>query len=61
MSFVGTWNGYLTECRDIIHLLKTELRISGFQHFHWLAGYRLSVHITAVPNMGNERVNNKAS
>ena len=26
-------------------LLKAELRISNFQHFHWLAGHRLSVHI----------------
>ena len=24
-------------------LLKTELRISDFQHFHWLAGHKLSV------------------
>ena len=42
-------------------LLKTELRISDFQHFHWLAGYRLSVHIPAVPNMVKEHVSNKAS
>ena len=26
-------------------LLKTELRISDFQHFHWLVGQRVSVHI----------------
>ena len=32
-------------------LLKPELRISEFQHFHWLTGHRLSVHIPAVPNM----------
>ena len=44
-----------------MHLLKTELRISDFQHFHWLAGHRLSVHIPAVPNMVKERVSNKVS
>ena len=40
------------------HLLKTEPRISDFQHFHWfagpelvMAGHRLSIHIPAVPNM----------
>ena len=38
------------------YLLKTELRISDFQHFHWLAGHRLSAHIPALPNMANERV-----
>ena len=37
-----------------IYLLKTELRISHFQHFHWLAGHRLSAHIPALPNMVNE-------
>ena len=42
-------------------LLKTELRISDFQHFHWLAGHRLSVHIPAVPNMVKERVSNKVN
>ena len=26
-------------------LLKAELRISDFQHFHWLVGQRVSVHI----------------
>ena len=41
---------------DVAHLLKTELRISHFQHFHWLAGHRLSAHIPALPNMVNERV-----
>ena len=30
-------------------LLKTELRILDFQHFHWLAGHRLSAHIPALP------------
>ena len=35
---------------DELILLKTELRTSDFQHFHWLAGHRLSVHIPAVPN-----------
>ena len=36
-----------------LYLLKTELRISHFQHFHWLAGHRLSAHIPALPNMVN--------
>ena len=44
-----------------IPLWKTELRISDFQHFHWLAGHRLSVHIPAVPNMVKEHVSNKAN
>ena len=44
-----------------LHLLKTELRISDFQHFHWLVGHRLPVHLPAVPNMVKERVSNKAS
>ena len=39
-----------------IYILKTKLRISDFQHFHWLAGHRLSAHIPALPNMDNERV-----
>ena len=29
-----------------IFILKTELRISDFQHFHWLAGHRLSALTT---------------
>ena len=33
-------------------LLKTELQISDFQHFHWFTGHRLSVQIPAVPNNG---------
>ena len=37
-------------------LLKTELRISHFQHFHWLSGYSLSAHIPVLPNMVNENV-----
>ena len=37
-------------------LLKTELRTSDFQHFHWLAGHRLSAHIPAIPDMVNERI-----
>ena len=37
-------------------LLKTELRILDFQHFHWLAGHRLSAHIPALPNMVNESI-----
>ena len=41
--------------------LKAELRILEFNHFRWLAGHRLSVHIPAVPNMVKERVSNKAS
>ena len=40
-----------------IYLLKTELRILDFQHFHWLAGHRLSAHIPALPNMVNESIN----
>ena len=39
-----------------IFLLKTELRILDFQHFHWLAGHRLSAHIPALPNMVNESI-----
>ena len=39
-----------------ITLLKTELRILDFQHFHWLAGHRLSAHIPALPNMVNESI-----
>ena len=31
-----------------IHLLKTELQISHFQHFDWLAGHRLSGHVHPV-------------
>lgn len=27
---------------------KTELRVSDFQHSHWLAEHRISVHILAV-------------
>ena len=37
------------------------LRVLDLQHFHWLAGHRLSVHIPAVPNMFKERVSNKAN
>ena len=37
--------------------IKTELRILDFQHFHWLAGHRLSAHIPALPNMVNESIN----
>ena len=36
-----------------IYTLKTELRISHFQHFHWLAGHWLSAHIPALPIMVN--------
>ena len=39
-----------------IYILKTELRILDFQHFHWLAGHRLSAHIPALPNMVNESI-----
>ena len=39
-----------------IYILKTELRISDFQRFYWLAGHRLSAHIPALPNMVNERI-----
>ena len=44
-----------------IYLLKTELRILDFQHFHWLAGHRLSAHIPALPNMVNESINKESS
>ena len=46
--------------KDLVYnnSLKTELRISYFQHFHWLTGLRLSVHILALPIMVRERVNN---
>ena len=42
------------------YLLKTELRILDFQHFHWLAGHRLSAHIPALPNMVNESINKES-
>ena len=41
-------------------LLKTELGILDFQHFHWLAGHRLSAHIPALPNMVNESINKES-
>ena len=44
-----------------IYILKTELRILDFQHFHWLAGHRLSAHIPALPNMVNESINKESS
>ena len=40
-----------------IYILKTDLQIVDFQHFHWLAGHRLSAHIPALPNMVNESIN----
>ena len=43
------------------YLLKRELPISDFQHFHWLTRHRLSVHIIDVPNMVKECPSNKAS
>ena len=43
-----------------IYLLKTELRISDFRHFHWLAGHRLSAHIPALPNMVNKSINEES-
>ena len=43
-----------------VYLLKTELRISDFQHFYWLAGHRLSAHIPALPNMVNESINKES-
>ena len=33
-------------------LLKPKLRISNFQHFHWFAGHRLSVHKPAFTKDG---------
>ena len=45
-----------------VYLLKTELRISDFQHFHWLAGHRLSVHIPALPRRSmNASANEESS
>ena len=41
-------------------LLKTELRILDFQHFHWFAGHSLSAHIPALPNMVNESINKES-
>ena len=43
-----------------VYILKTELRILDFQHFHWLAGHRLSAHIPALPNMVNESINKES-
>ena len=52
---------YVYVCTYIfIYLLKTELRILDFQHFHWLAGHRLSAHIPALPNMVNESINKES-
>ena len=34
---------------DYSLLLKIELRISDFQHFHWLTRHKISVHIPTVP------------
>lgn len=45
----------------IKYLLETELRVSAFLPLHWLARDRLSVHISAEPNMAKEHVNDKAS
>ena len=42
--------------RTYYNLLKPELRIPDFQHFHWLTGHRLSAHIPALPNMVNEPI-----
>ena len=36
---------------DYSLLLKIELRISDFQHFHWLTRHRISVHIPTLPIM----------
>ena len=43
-----------------IYILKTELRILDFQHFHWFAGHRLSAHTPALPNMVNESINKES-
>ena len=49
---------YIYMCVCIyIYILKTDLQIVDFQHFHWLAGHRLSAHIPALPNMVNESIN----
>ena len=58
-TYVYTYvcNVYTYVCIHMyIYFLKTELQISDFQHFHWLAGHKLSAHIPALPNMANERV-----
>ena len=47
---------YLLVC---LYYLKIELRISEFQHFHWLAGHRLSAHIPALTNMVNELISKR--
>ena len=55
------WNPGLLKPQYILFLLKTELRMSDFKHFYWLAGHRLSVHTSVYPVMVKERVSNKAS
>ena len=42
-----------------IYILKTELRISDFHHFRWLARHRLSVLTPTEPNMVKECLSNK--
>ena len=50
-----------TLCKSNYQILNYRCQMSDLQHFHWLVGHRLPVRIPAVPNMVNERVNNKAS
>ena len=53
MGFIGGNASYTYICLHM-YLLETELGISGFQHFDWLTGHRLSVHIRTVSNMVKE-------
>ena len=55
------WGVQKNFCKSLyIYILKTELRILDFQHFHWLAEDRLSAHIPALPNMVNENINKES-
>ena len=54
------WVDYKSLDNKHIYILKTELRILDFQHFHWLVGHRLSAHIPALPNMVNESINKES-
>ena len=63
MFYTPIKHGFLTNqsARTILSIIYiTELRILDFQHFHWLAGHRLSAHIRALPNMVNESINKKS-
>ena len=49
---------HLPPCKEaqISLLLNLKHHITPDQHFHWLAGHRLSAHIPAIPNMVNEHI-----